>query len=265
MAKPFNNFEWATNPTYVTGPDAGTATKVAPSAGEVEDGFVRDTAAVAQHMNWALGQIQEWTDYLAGIEYDSGFLGTAFHFTDSIIIDGDLDVGGALDVTGAIEGASYVQSPKQVTKMIPISSFRCVEGSSNVFESEYIGIYAYGGTGGYAQAYLDLPIGCSLNRVRCGVRSSSLGATKVQLDIDRVTFDKTGAGSGNTQGSNVTDGTAVGGAYTILDTGPFTAAIANTSQIRVKVTFNPDATSGDRDILSWCEVEYTTQHVDENT
>ncbi len=75
MAKPLNNFEFATDTNYATGPDIGTPTKVAPSAGEIDSGFVRGTAAVAQHMNYLFGEIQDWLFYLAGLAADSEFLG----------------------------------------------------------------------------------------------------------------------------------------------------------------------------------------------
>lgn len=104
MAKPFNNFEFATDANYATGPDAGTPTKVAPSAGEIDSGFVRGTAAVAQHMNWLFGEVQDWTDYLAGLSSDSEFLGDLeardWAFGGEVSIAEDLHVTGVMTALG---------------------------------------------------------------------------------------------------------------------------------------------------------------------
>lgn len=114
---PTTPFSWAPDANYPSGPDAGTPTKVAPSSGEIASGFVRGTAAVAQHINWILGsQVQDWLTYLAGLSTDAEFLGVidthiaghpwtfsqAMHLTNSLLIDGLLTINNNLQLNGSL-------------------------------------------------------------------------------------------------------------------------------------------------------------------
>lgn len=276
MAMPVDNFEWASDANYASGPDVGTPTKVAPSAGEIDSGFVRGTAAVAQHMNWILGtQIKSWLTYLAGLATDSEFLGNSFHFTNDIEIDGQLTINGGADIDGDVTfAAGDVQKyagAKQYRKMIPLSQFALYENANGTaFFSGYQGIYFYwdgiGGSGdSVGTCNLDLPVGCVLNRVRCGISASgatpSGGGHRFRMTVDRVTYDKTlPTPAGNSQGSDIVKTTTAIGANAILDTGPFSATINDTSHIRITVEPNDKATTGDRDILMWVEVEYASEY-----
>lgn len=158
MAKPFNNFEFATDTNYATGPDVGTPTKVAPSAGEIDSGFVRGTAAVAQHMNYLFGEIQEWLFYLAGLAADSEFLGdleawisahawtfTATNniFTHAVGINGTLDVGGKLTTSTQAEFGGLVTCDTQ----LHVLGNADVDGNLNVDgTTSLVGNVTLGGT-----------------------------------------------------------------------------------------------------------------------
>ncbi|HVJ27421.1 MAG TPA: hypothetical protein VM493_07745, partial [Vicinamibacterales bacterium] len=65
MTRPSDLPEWASGATYATGPDAGTATKIEPSAGEKADGNVRGTAPSPQKFNWWMNLVSEWVEYFA--------------------------------------------------------------------------------------------------------------------------------------------------------------------------------------------------------
>jgi hypothetical protein len=56
---------WATDTNYTNGPDAGTATKVEPSAGELAEGNIRGIPPTAQGFNWWQGKVGEWVAFLS--------------------------------------------------------------------------------------------------------------------------------------------------------------------------------------------------------
>ncbi len=136
MAKPLNNFEFATNTNYSTGPDVGTPTKVAPSAGEIDSGFVRGTAAVAQHVNWLFGEVQEWLEYLAGLATDTEFLEDLedrdWHFKGEIVVDGGADIALGVSVGGDLEVGDtfFVSGDTTLTGAVTLSSSLTVTGTT---------------------------------------------------------------------------------------------------------------------------------------
>lgn len=82
MAQPSTDFpDFASDTNYATGPDVGTPTKVAPSAGEISSGFIRQTAAVPQYMNYLLSTARQWFNYLKTLQSDAQFLGFNFSWT----------------------------------------------------------------------------------------------------------------------------------------------------------------------------------------
>ncbi len=182
MAKPFNNFEWATNTNYSTGPDAGTPTRVAPSAGEIDNGFVRNTAAVPQHMNWALGEIQEWLEYLAGLESDAEFLSNDFEWTGEHTFSEDI----TLDGTGV--DVNYDTEP---TRLKAISLSRGVlldAGNAAIAGANYLGstgVQLPSG-GGKFLLPIDLVRGASLYQVDV---SAFLGGTyNVSVEVHKIVY-----------------------------------------------------------------------------
>jgi hypothetical protein len=62
-AKPDDFADWATDTNFTNGPDVGTATKVVPSAGEIAEGHIRETAPSAQKENWWKYIVGQWTHY----------------------------------------------------------------------------------------------------------------------------------------------------------------------------------------------------------
>jgi hypothetical protein len=63
MAKPTQNYDWATNTNYAGGPDTGTATKIEPPSGNRADGWRREDHPPAQMQNWWQNAIQKWAEY----------------------------------------------------------------------------------------------------------------------------------------------------------------------------------------------------------
>lgn len=64
MSRPALVLEWASNPNYVGGPDAGNPTKVEPSAGRKADGWRNGDQPPAQEQNWWQEQVEQWVKWL---------------------------------------------------------------------------------------------------------------------------------------------------------------------------------------------------------
>jgi hypothetical protein len=180
MAKPVVPFEWATDPTYTTGPDVGTPTKVAPSAGEIDSGFVRNSAAVAQHVNWLFGsQVQPWLTYLSGLSTDSEFLGGPFAWTGAH--------------THTQEHA--FDAPKTYSKWLPLTSGQSSD-ITKVYYQGTIGLddeveFAPGNSGTDTWTMdLDLPTGAVVTGLHLAARNTLNGNEVVELTqfpIDNTT------------------------------------------------------------------------------
>jgi hypothetical protein len=67
MAKPTENYDWATNANYAGGPDVGTASKVEPTAGVRADGWRKNDQPPAQYQNWWQNTIQKWAEYFEDV------------------------------------------------------------------------------------------------------------------------------------------------------------------------------------------------------
>lgn len=212
MAKPSSTFEWATNTNYVTGPDAGTPTKVEPSAGEVDDGFVRNTAAVAQHMNWALGQVQGWTDYLSDLHNETEFLNKTYTWT------GVQALGGSVETT-------YSAARSRVININPQACFGVWDTSGNggagidllggayVRESTTLGTTVES----TIAIPLVLPIGAVITGWAAVVTPASGGTKNAYVRLMKRSVDMTGAvlppspsAVGSIQGSSGTTRQAIG-------------------------------------------------------
>lgn len=104
MAKPATTFTWATDATWVSGPNSGEATTDTPSSGALSEraqGFVAGTTFPANWANWVLnvtGQWVEWANtYAAGLELNNTFAGNntfdgTVDFNSSVTFDGAVDV-----------------------------------------------------------------------------------------------------------------------------------------------------------------------------
>lgn len=55
--------EWATDTNYASGPDMGQATKLAPTAGEIESGFIRGQRPPARKMNYFRNLLCQWAQW----------------------------------------------------------------------------------------------------------------------------------------------------------------------------------------------------------
>lgn len=78
MALPTDFPNWGSNGNYTTGPDIGTPVGVAPSSGEIAEGFVPDTAAVPQYVNYLFTNASAWFAYLKALPARSEFLSSSF-------------------------------------------------------------------------------------------------------------------------------------------------------------------------------------------
>jgi len=64
MAQPPVLPQWATDPTYTSGPDNGQATRLEPTSGEKAQGYHRGKRVPARKLNWLLGVICDWIKHL---------------------------------------------------------------------------------------------------------------------------------------------------------------------------------------------------------
>lgn len=62
--RPSSTADWATNANYAAGPAIGTPTKVAPSVGDVQEGYEPAQEPGAQKFNYQLNLLGQWTDWL---------------------------------------------------------------------------------------------------------------------------------------------------------------------------------------------------------
>jgi hypothetical protein len=67
MAKPTQTAAWATDANYTGGAEAGTPTKVEPTAGKKTEGFEPAEEPAAQSLNWWQNLVGTWTAWLNGI------------------------------------------------------------------------------------------------------------------------------------------------------------------------------------------------------
>lgn len=64
VARPTVSLGWATNLNYAGGPDIGTPTKIAPSAGRFADGWRNNDVPPAQEQNYWQGLAADWVAWL---------------------------------------------------------------------------------------------------------------------------------------------------------------------------------------------------------
>lgn len=67
MAKPTQTAAWATDANYTGGPEAGTPTKVEPTAAKKAEGHEPGEEPAAQSLNWWQNVVGAWTAWLNGI------------------------------------------------------------------------------------------------------------------------------------------------------------------------------------------------------
>ena len=61
------SIQWAEDANFTNGPDVGTATKVRPSTGFEQEGYVPGNPLPAQYLNWLLNQVGRRANALAGM------------------------------------------------------------------------------------------------------------------------------------------------------------------------------------------------------
>ncbi len=128
MALPGTDFPaWSATTNYISGPDVGTPTKVLPSAGEIAEGFVPETAAVPQHVNYLFANIKQHITYLRNLAAEA-FTWTAAHtFSNTVTHSSTTNLAGAV-----LSGATNVTfaAPRARAYMVPLSAFMNEAGAS---------------------------------------------------------------------------------------------------------------------------------------
>ncbi len=207
MAKPATPAQgWATDTNYSTGPNAGTPTKVEPSAGEKASGFVPGSAAVAQHMNFELNLLAQWTQYLDGLETDPDFVDQDFAWGGEHTFDADVNIEGQaavgtlrvgngdifLDVGGAevLYSTGGVPDPISRNTYISLAKGQAALGPGSDAE---LGLWRNAGqlywfvdaSASSARLHfpLELPTGAKVNGVTAGFKNQSAGSRDVAINI----------------------------------------------------------------------------------
>lgn len=123
MPKPVTLPTWSTDTNFPAGaePEAGTVTKVAPSAPKLATGFRPAEKPPAQNLNWMLNALCQWAAYANTNEIDGNLA-----VTNALTVTGAATIGGALAAdtldleTGATIGA--VGGTEKVTILLGVES-----------------------------------------------------------------------------------------------------------------------------------------------
>jgi hypothetical protein len=144
MTLPVTDFPaWSATTNYTTGPDVGTPTKVAPSAGEIAEGFVPETAAVPQYVNYLFANIKQHITYLRGLTAE------ALTWTAAQIFSNTATFNGAVTMTSTVTTSFELgyAIPKTCRVMVPPTEFEAIEG----------GIWLYAPNTGGASVWVSTP------------------------------------------------------------------------------------------------------------
>jgi hypothetical protein len=220
MAKPGTVTTWSTDTNIATGTEAGTPTKVAPSAGFIAQGLVPGDLFVGPYVNWLINAICGWIAYLnlSGtdeITYSNTRTRTvmvsALGGTSTLTI-------GDPDVTASDDGAvTFPATTNPVSYRVP----------------------------------LQIPQGATLTQVRAGVAGTGAGlAFKVFRTPVVKTNGSTGTGTIGQLGTTQT-ATTTGALLTISGL----AAVATDADVFC-ATFISNASGGGQ-AVSWIELTYT--------
>lgn len=125
MPKPVTLPTWSTDINFPAGtaPEAGTATKVAPSSPKLATGFRPAEKPPAQNLNWMLNALCLWAAYVESNKIDGNFeIAGALTVTGTATIAGalaadtlDLETGATIGAVGGTEKVTIlagVESPK---------------------------------------------------------------------------------------------------------------------------------------------------------
>ncbi len=85
MTRPTTFPDWATNTNYAGGPDIGTVTKVAPSAGRIADGWRNTDVPPAQEQNHEANLTGQWIRYFDDRIEAFEFHDNAFFFSTASV------------------------------------------------------------------------------------------------------------------------------------------------------------------------------------
>lgn len=183
-SKPANGISWASDANYASGSQVGQTTRLAPSAGYKAQGFIPRRSLPARYLNWVLGTISDWVDYLK----DGKFSGAVS------VVDGPVLVRtGTLYPTefGFCDETGNAVEPARVLR-IPLSAGIPQEiGDQWGFVCAAAGSYyraASTAFGGVRKLVWEVPIpkGAKVTAVRASVERIS-GSGSIILNVHQVT------------------------------------------------------------------------------
>lgn len=253
-SKPANGISWASDANYASGSQVGQTTRLAPSAGYKAQGFIPRRSLPARYLNWVLGTVSDWVDYLK-----DGLLSGAVS-----VVDNDLRAFGDFeycDATGA-------QTLPTRTLLIPLTS-----GMPNVSTPVWAPIIddasdlwylqvSPGGTVRHMTWQVPIPEGAEVTLVRAGVTQiDTAAATPMKLEAFRASVDKTEAISATAVASLGSDTWASGGASSTDDVlsitlSPTFVASAVLGRCLI-VRLSSSNSASDPDAVWWLEVTFT--------
>jgi hypothetical protein len=139
MAKPSAPLSWATDATQTDGPEAGQPPRLEPPAGYGAQGWIATEEAPARYMNWALGMLGDWTDYLDNLAEEPDFLGEDFvwqglHNFQELASFTDIQVTGETTLAGDLLAGGDAWVGAELTVDGDIKA----EGASNEFQSLWV-------------------------------------------------------------------------------------------------------------------------------
>jgi hypothetical protein len=192
MTRPVDRPEWATDTNFSTSPAAGengTPTKVLPSVGFYQEGWVPGKTFVGQYLNRWMHNVYQWCEYVRTLATDPDFLGDDYAWTGEHSFTQDVTLS-----TGSIE-VNYASRP---TRLKGVNLMRGVFTSSSGVQI-LGGNYTQAGrvafpSGGASVRYV-LPIDLPKDQGLVGIDVDVFlgGAKDVTCELHRVSYNAAGS------------------------------------------------------------------------
>ncbi len=185
MPKPSSLPTWATDTNYPAGaePEAGTATKVAPTSGQATRGWRPAAKPPAQEMNYWQNLVYQWIAYL-----DTGSLTGDVEIAGGLYVQNDVEIDGQLDVAGPIasDGNMSADDFKYTTAqeiVIGGGDFRSVGGSPHTAYNENGGQTGWTLSNGGDTLWAAIPVraGDQITSYNCYFNKASTDATSSRI------------------------------------------------------------------------------------
>jgi len=272
MAKPSTVATWATDTNIVTGTEAGTPTKVEPSAGYKAQGLVPGDTFVGPYVNWLWNNLSSWAAYLNNLHGETEFLNKAYTWTAAHVFNAGLTTTTAAATTvnatnvnatnfQAQGAGEYTYQSRTTTKLVPISADETL--GVNAWHWSPDGQYWFCNDGSEALSFkIPLPHGATLLEVRLGVIQGSVSSAGQEMvgRARHIRYNKAVAIGGSSSGQTVLDTRtlgSVGTGFRILNNTVSWTVDSATDYIVVRVLSCDTCNASDVDELHWCEVTFT--------